>query len=524
MKHIHLLPLTREASYLETCWREVKHLDAKGVHFSHNLCHDATDLLNDPERAAEARGWVDTLVRDGREIWVWTHEIHSVPDACLDRQGRLRFDDTDWAGHLKQKYDRFLGQTLPGITGLVFTFAETPFEVYKDHKVVSTRPPDERLAHLMRVLVDICRAHGVRVAVRDFVYRPHEVESMGGAIRGLPPEVVVMSKGVPHDWQPFYPPNPLLGRVGDREQWVEFDLGYEYEGQHMLPYANLEQHHAWRLAADRQGIHQVCLRIDRYDGDAGQSAVLSPWGRLMLAAFSAWDSRPDTPPDTIRAEWEATQFPGAGQILDLATRSAQSMFFPARNWLLNHCMIPSYEYAKSHLVDGNAARRADWTHEPEDLRVKEALSTLPEGFRDELAAEAAEALKIFQKAQTLLENRLPPDHADADRWRDGFRQLASWLRLVDAYRDAFFRVRELEEHPERAGQVPAAEQAIDTFRARGAEEAPLWMDRVFTRRDGPMSYHRINRAKGQPAPPPDELFQPVVDSLARALHAATSNT
>jgi hypothetical protein len=508
MKDIHLLPLTRDPGYLDDCLREAKRMEAKGFHFSHHLCHHASDLLNDPDRAAGIRQVIGALNEQGRESWVWTHEIHDPPPDCLDEQGRLRFDDADWPGFLKRKYDRFLGEVVPGITGLVVTFAETAFEVYKDHRVVSNLSPELRLARLMEVLVEICDAHGVRVAVRDFVYRPHEVESMRRAIQGLPPEVIVMSKAVPHDWQPFYPPNPMLGRAGEREQWVEFDLGYEYEGQHMLPYANLEQHHAWWLAAREQGIRHACLRIDRYDGDAGQSALATPWGKLMLRAFTLWNVYPSVPPSVVRTEWEQSQFPGASDILRQATESSQMMFFPASNWLLNHCLLPTYDYAKNHLVDGNAARLADWTRDPAHLRVKERLQTLPEGFRAELAQEAADALALFREAGEQLELRLPDDHPDAFRWRDGFQQLGSHLELTAAYRDAFFRVREVEEHPDREGLIPGALQAIEAFRTLGAREAPRWADRVFTQKNGPASYRAESAA---------DLFDPIADSLLNAM-------
>ena len=520
MKKIHFLPLTEDASYLDTCWNALVELDGNGVHFSHRLCHDATDLTGNAEKAAQAREWVARLRALDREVWVWTHEIHEMPAAFLDAEGRLRFDDADWPAYLEEKYAHFLGTVLPGITGLVFTFAETPFEVYKDRRVVSKLSPAARLTRLMSVLVDICARYGVKVAIRDFVYRVNEVASMGAAIRGLPPEVIVMSKAVPHDWEPFYPPNPLLGAVGEREQWVEYDLGYEYEGQHLLPYANLEQHHAWMCAARARGIRQVCLRLDRYDGHRGQSALCTPWGRLMLEAFSAWDNDPQTPPASVAAAWETRQFPGAAQAIQQATQSIQLMMFPKKNWMMDHCRVPRFKYAKSHLLGGNADRLADWTQDPEDVRIHEALTRMPAGFREALEEEAALAWRGFEQANALVQEHLPAGHADAEIWQDGFRQLGSYLKLLTAYRDAFFRIREIEEHPQKKDLHPPAERALQQLRETAAQEAPRWVHRFFTRMSGSKLYHGVDW-QTLDAPLPDaHLFEPVMQHLQSALDHA----
>ncbi|MCH8474540.1 MAG: hypothetical protein LAT55_04855 [Opitutales bacterium] len=515
---LHALPLTRDPEYTPFCWEQAEKLGFEAVHFSHRLCHDAHDLLDHPHGAAEARQWVDDLRQREREIWIWTHELHRVPPEFLNDEGHLLFDEADWAGHLRQKYQKFLNETIPGITGLIFTFAETDFEIYKDHKVVSRHSPAERLRLLMDVLVDICREHGVRVAVRDFVYRLQEVQSMAEAIRNLPKEVAVMSKAVPHDWQPFYPPNPLLGACGNREQWAEFDLGLEYEGQQMLPYANLEQTAAWYEAARKKGIRHFCLRLDRYDGEKGQSALTTPWGQLFISAFRAWEKNPATPLEEIYRNWEKNHFPGAAEAVQLATSSLQKMLFPKKNWLANHCAIPFYNYAKSHLVDGNADRLAMWTDAPEHQKIEENLRNLPRAFRLELEEEAREAQAIFAKAHDLLAKNLAPTHPAADRWQDGFRMLDSYLRLLEAYRKAFFMVREFEENPDQALSREEIEQSIKAFERTGSAEAPLWADRYFTRSNGRQLYQRWAYDPQNPeAIPVETLFHPVAASLRKII-------
>lgn len=516
---LHGLPLTRHPQYTPFCWQEGERLRFTGAHFSHRLGHDAHDLLNHPGWAEEARSWVRDLRSRGQEVWMWTHEFHQPPAECVNPEKKFLFDDSDWEGHLRRKYRTFLTTTLPGITGLVFTFAETTFEIYKDDRVVSKLSAAERLRRLMEVLVSIGQEHGVRIAVRDFVYRLPEVEAMAEAIRGLPSEVAVMSKAVPHDWQPFYPPNPILGRCGDREQWVEFDLGLEYEGQQMHPYANLEQIASWYQAAHDQGIRHFCLRFDRYDGEKGQSALSTPWGQLALSAFVTWEKDPSTSLQTIYRGWEKSHFEGASQVVQLATASVQKMIFPMKNWLSNHCQVPRYGYAKSHLVDGNADRLATWTGAPEDIKVRDQLIRMPREFRLTLEKEALESIGLFQQAKEIVTRNLDSSHPAAQIWQEGFRMLGSYLRIFRAYRSAFFLIREYEENGSAAESPPTIVAAINHFDAVSRTEAHHWKEKYFTGRSFWTTHYPPNITGKQSPYPPEDYLLPVTDNLRQILAA-----
>ena len=449
---------------------------------------------------------------------MWTHEFHRPPPEFINAENKFLFDEVDWEGFLRRKYRRFLTDTLPGITGLVFTFAETNFEIYKDAAVVSRHSPAERLRMLMEVLVRIGEEHGVRIAVRDFVYRLTEVKAMTEAIQGIPGEVAVMSKAVPHDWQPFYPPNPTIGQYGQREQWVEFDLGFEYEGQQMLPYANLEQIAVWYQAARAAGVRHFCLRLDRYDGEKGQSALRTPWGQLAISAFNAWERDPATSVETIYENWEKTHFPGAADAIRGATLSLQKMLFPKENWLGNHCMVPTYHYAKSHLVDGNADRLATWTGKAEDQEIRENFIHMPGAFRLSLEEEAKEALAIFGRVLPLVEKNLDPSHAAAGDWQKGFRLLGSYLRIFEAYRKAFFLIREKVENPSTAEDGNTIEQALGEFEITSQEEAAHWENQYFTGRPFHTTHYRSSYvAKHHHQLLPRDFLKPVLDDLRKVL-------
>ena len=103
---LYALPLTKNSGYLEACWKECHQRGFAGAHFSHKLCHDAHDLLDDPAWAAEARTWVAELSSKALETWVWTHEFHRPPPHLINADNKLLFDQGDWAEPLDRKISR----------------------------------------------------------------------------------------------------------------------------------------------------------------------------------------------------------------------------------------------------------------------------------------------------------------------------------------------------------------------------------------------------------------------------------
>lgn len=454
---IHWMPLTPDLAYNRQVADAAAACGADAVHLSHLICHHAEELL-DEDRAAHARALCGLYREKGLDVWCWTHEFSHDADVLADAEGRLPWDEGVLDAFLQEKYARFLNETLPGLSGLVLTFAETPYAVYQDKRVESTLPPEERTARLIEWMRDICRTHGVQLAVRDFVYRLPEVEGMIQTLRRMPDDVIVMSKCVPHDWHPFYPANPVLGALGEKTQWIEHDLGYEYEGQHAYPYCDLDCLVERVREGRTRGGHALCLRLDRYHGDTGQSAVSTPWGRLALQVAQAVHQNPEVDVDALVRAWEADTVPGAANILHEATEAVKKMLFPKHMWIADHSRIPSYAYAKSHLNDGNADRLSIWTDAPDDHATDAAFRGMDAAFVQALDDEADEACAHAARAMALYKE----SGVDDPSWSAGLKALGAWMEIWQAWRAAFFRLREEEEH---LGTHPEAVLAewIDAF-------------------------------------------------------------
>ncbi len=453
------MPLSADPTLLQDVVAAAGPHGVTGVHLSHALCHDADDLLGDPQRVERMAAFVRACRTAGLAVWCWTHEFCKPPAGCV-RHGHLDFDNPELWRHLEEKYARFLGAVLPGLDGLVLTCAETDFLVYHDARLQSGSSRAARTTRLARALHEHCRRHGQQLALRDFVYRRAEVTDMAQAIADCPRDMVVMTKSVPHDWHPFYPPNPLLGAVGGREQWMELDFGHEYEGQHLYPYAEVEANLVRLRHGHARGVRTFVARLDRAVEFRGVSALHCPWGRLELLTLQRFAQNPAVAAEAIWHEWESTQFPAARRAVELSTRAVQMLLFPQRFWYTDHSRLPTWEYAATHLVDGNADRLPLWTGRAEDAAGEAQFRTMSESWLNTLKAEARQGQALGRESARLIRsaaNSTP----ERDAWVQAAESLEAWSELFARHREVFFQIefiRHHRDHPLAAKVEPALDE------------------------------------------------------------------
>ena len=72
---------------------------------------------------------------------------------------------------------------------------------------------------------------GKQLVVRTFIHRPSEIEWVGeGLRRAADLTLTAMTKDVPQDFEPYYPPDPLFG-VLPHAHIMEADAAGEYWGR-----------------------------------------------------------------------------------------------------------------------------------------------------------------------------------------------------------------------------------------------------------------------------------------------------
>lgn len=81
---------------------------------------------------------------------------------------------------------------------------------------------------------------GKDLVVRDFTYYSNEQDGLRDGIISLPDDVIISIKNTPQDFYPTFPHNPLLGKVGKHEQWIEYEVMGEYYGFGVAPCILLE--------------------------------------------------------------------------------------------------------------------------------------------------------------------------------------------------------------------------------------------------------------------------------------------
>jgi hypothetical protein len=499
---ISWLPLADSPGLHQAVLREAEGRGCSAVQLSHFICHDADDLLDDPDRARHARELVSTYRKAGLQVWCWTHEVRLPPLSCVQDR-RVKFEDPCLWEHLQEKYTRFLTETMPEVDGLVLTFAETDFHIYQDEFVVSDHAPAERVARLANALNRVCRAQGKRLAIRDFVYRRHEVEQMARALELCDDDIAIMTKCVPHDWHPFYPVNPLLGRTGTKEQWMEFDFGHEYEGQHLYPYAEVEANLERLRHAHACGVRTFVVRLDRAVEFNGRSALHTPWGQLELLTLQRFVENPTVPAEEVWAEWERGQFPGARHVVERATRAVQMMLFPHEFWYADHSRLPTWEYATTHLVDGNADRLPVWTSDAVHCERDRLFRLLPRPWLEALLEEAEQARQLAAEASSGLATvEVSPMRA---AWQDGLRQLVLWLDLFSLHRRAYFSIEYARRRPAelKVSDIAAALAALEQACGQAAPSlAGAFLEDSAAAHHFPLVLTSLRAANPHPTPQP----------------------
>ena len=201
----------------------------------------------------------------GMTISIWIRELQDHP-AIL---GKLSLDNEPFWRSLKKRYRLILNEVLPEIDFLILTVVESEIKLTGDAEV---------LARLVRLVYEECRNAGKRLIFRTFVWFPEEMAVVQRAVNSFPREVIIQSKCVPQDWHLRGVHNPMIGNVGGRAQYVEFDIAGEYNKLTNVAcaFTDILEH---RLQyAEAKGCNGISVRVDRYRNSVyGQAQEANLW-------------------------------------------------------------------------------------------------------------------------------------------------------------------------------------------------------------------------------------------------------
>jgi hypothetical protein len=211
----------------------------------------------------------------GMKVTVWVHEISDLPPpASPSYPGAVSADNKKLWDLLEKRYEWILREAIPKADGLVLTTVETQFNA-TDSAI---------LLKLVDLIDRKCREHRKSLIVRTFVWHPSELESVMGAVRKMPDDIVMMSKIVAQDWQMRGGYAAELGAVGGRPQIVEFDVAGEYFLKNSVANCMVDLLRRQFDHAVKMGAQGICVRVDRDDSSVlFEPSEVNLWALGMLA-------------------------------------------------------------------------------------------------------------------------------------------------------------------------------------------------------------------------------------------------
>lgn len=282
-------------------------LGVNHVQLSHDLIMNIEDVLpgadGADERVALLNAAIERAHERGMKAYVWAHEISGDPPNPAPCWGP---DGAFWEQRAQAYRDGIA--RIPGIDGIILMFGSAPVPPWL--AVCSCAwcdpftlgGPWDKPPQAMKVQLIVEHVGGVIVGelgkelfVRTFIHEPVEVpwhtEGLS-AVGGVP--FVAMHKGEANDWQPYNPPDPDIGHIGDHAAVVELDLAGEYMGLSELPfvapgYFRYRMQPVWAAG----GIGAVA-RVQR-----GSHHALGTPNEVNLRAVAAWTLDPTVGLDDV---------------------------------------------------------------------------------------------------------------------------------------------------------------------------------------------------------------------------------
>lgn len=447
--------------YIEKAIQLAPKYNVNTVVFSHDIVWYTETLFYDHYKARFINLWAQEAHKLGMKAWIWTHELSDVPRRFLTGPpakphaeffhewiGQMDSDfiapakaDIDKPGFWRwvaNKYTK-LFTIVPEVDGMILTLDETPWRIFANDAVESKLSKPERIAKLVSVIDSVCKKFHKTLVVRSFGVEPRDLNWLYKGLEMCPRDVIIMTKTVPHDWDPYYPNSPLLGVFKHHKQILEVGTNAENGGMNYIPYPEVS-HLRMRLEYARsKGVVGYVARMGTQDHhDLGTP------NSIDLYAMDLYTEDPSITADSVWRKWAVTTYgkkaaPYMIRALRPAFNGVNKMFFFLGMWLTNHSKIPTYEYAKQHI---SFLSPAQWWvgNTRHSLLEKKHYSLLEEEMNhpgprilEKVLAEKDDAIRIQAACETELDSAkefLPSQEYlklkrrfeiwryDAQTWRD----------------------------------------------------------------------------------------------------------
>jgi hypothetical protein len=411
-----------------------------------------------PGWQSDVRRMGDLALSKGIPFYLWVHEFDDVPKRFI-KDGRLQMDDPGLFPYIEQRYEKLI-QAVPKAAGFVLTLHESDFRVFRDDRVESKDPVPERIRRICQLAYDVLKRHNKQLIVRDFFYEPIEMEYFQKALAQLPDDIIAMSKDTTHEFHPFYPWDPMHGKVGKKRQIIEIDLGVEKAWSSHGAYAQTDYIRRVAQRARETGLAGLVGRA-RFHWDHS----FDDSHEVNLYAFSRYLQNPDLSVDTVLRDWAARRYPAAA-VPYIASAMKRTEFINHHGrWHLEYWFTKNigpewgdYPYYYSRVV---ARSRYKWTHDPADQALEEKLYHPDAATFAKLVAEKDEVIAQIKASQAdlrqagryLTSEQMAPLHEDFAFLMDAALLQREWIR-------AYFGLRMFMDKPTEESRMVVEDALI----------------------------------------------------------------
>jgi len=457
---------TLDVPYVKSALRLAQNYDVNTVVFSHEMIGYASQLFDGGDRGRQLTELAAAAHSAKLNVWIWVREFEGVPDRFLSG-GKLEIDRPGFWDWLGARYERIF-DAYPGFDGIVLTFEESPYRVMDEAKVQSSLPMTERFAKVINVIDEVCRRNQKALIVRSFLYEPEQMQWFQEGYAKTNPHFMIQTKCEPHDWDPFYPDDPMIGAFPKRQQIIEFDGSSEYTGKNRIPYTQPEYfERRWRYDLSQPGVVGYNIRVDH----GGYDALHTPNEINIYAMYRFTQDSRVTSADVWR-EWTEMHYGSAAareleQALQPTFDIVNQAFFALKFWMTNHSRLPDFSYANEHL---HLRTLAKWYPGEAQYKATEErlLNPDPELLEQILAekdAAIAEAHGALQHLEAARPNLTPAQYEDL-YWRLSLEERTAIIWRLHA--EAFFGYKVLAAGHRVPGLASRVQRALDALRKEAA--------------------------------------------------------
>ena len=453
---------TLNIPYVKSALTVAPNYEVNTVVFSHEMIGYASQLFDGGDRGRQLTELAAAAHAAKLMVWIWVREFEGVPDQFL-LGGNLEIDWPGFWDWLRARYERIF-DTYPGFDGVVLTFEESPYRVMDETKVQSSLSMAERFAKVINVIDEVCRRYQKDLIVRSFLYEPEEMRWFQEGYARTNPHVMIQTKCEPHDWDPFYPDDPMIGAFPKRRQIIEFDGSSEYTGKNRIPYTQPEYfERRWRHDLSQPGVVGYNIRVDH----GGYDALHTPNEINIYAMYRFTQDSRVTAADVWK-EWTEMRYGSAAareveQALQPTFEIVNQSFFALKFWVTNHSRLPDVRYANEHLHSRTLAKW--YPSEPQYKVTEERLLNPDPELLEQILAEKDAAIAEAHRALLHLENARP--HLTAAQYEDLYWRLSLEERTAVIWKlhaEAFFGYKVLAAGHRVPGMASRVQRALEALR------------------------------------------------------------